>query len=103
MVGQAGHRPGRQVGGGAHLERDAVVRQMAHQLGVLGRRDAVPDPLRAEKAHRVPDRLGSGGLPCVRHRVQAGGPRGVEVRRELLAPDPDLRTSESERDQPRRL
>ena len=75
---------------------DAGVGQVRQQLGVLGGRDAVADPLGAEQAQGLPDRLRTGGLPRVRHGPQPGGPGGVEVRAELRPRHPDLRTAQAE-------
>ena len=96
---QRRHRPGRDVGRRAHLQRDARGGEVREQLRVLGGRRAVPDPLGAEQPDRVPDRLRAGGLPGVRDAAQPGGARGVEVRLELRAGYADLRATEAEADQ----
>ncbi len=76
------------------------LRQVRHQRRILRRRDAVPDPLRAQLPQRVPDRLRAGGLAGVRHRAQPGRAGLVEVGLELRAGYADLGTAEPEADQP---
>ena len=73
--------------------------QVAEQFRIARRGDAVPDPLGAEMAQRIPDRLRTGRLTGVRHAVQPrrAGPR--EVRGELLPADTDLRATQPEADQ----
>src|SRR5690606_21220856 len=79
------HRAGGDVGGGADLQRDAPLGQVAQQLRVLGGAGAVPDAFGAQVVLGVPHRLGAGGLAGVRLRAQAGGAGAVEVRLELRA------------------
>ena len=102
VLAQVGHRAGGHVGGRADLDRDLVRGQVGEQLRILDRGGAVTDPLGAELADGVPDRLRSGGLAGVRDAVQAGGPGRVEVRLELRSRYADLGATESEAHQARR-
>ena len=54
---QGAHRAGGDVGGGADLQRDAVLGEVGQQLRVLGGAGAVADALGAQVGERVPDRL----------------------------------------------
>ena len=70
------------------------------QRGVLGGGGAVADPLGVQQLQGVPDRLRPGGLAGVRHAVQPGRARPLEVRLELRARHADLGSAEPEADQP---
>ena len=74
-------------------------RQVREQRGVLGGGGAVPDPLGAQQPRARPRSSRAGGLAGVRHAVQPGRPRGVEVRLELRPVDADLGAAEAEADQ----
>ena len=90
---------GRDVGGGADLERHLVLDEVLDQRRVLDRRRAVADAFGAEVAQRVPDRLRAGRLAGVRHAVQPGRAGPVEHGLELRPVDTDLRAAQAEPDQ----
>ncbi len=92
-------RPGRDVGGGAHLQRDAVLGEVVQELRVAHRAGAVADALGPQRGQRVPDRLRPGGLTGVRYGVQALGDRPVEVGLELWPLHSDLGAAETEGDE----
>ena len=83
----------------ADLQADPGLGQVREQGRVLGGRGAVADPLGAEQAQRLPDRLRPGRLARVRHAVQTGRAGRVEVRLELRPRHADLRPAEAEPDQ----
>ena len=94
VPGQGRHQPEGDVGGGAHLQRDAPVAQLGHQPGVLQRPDAVPDALGAADADRLPDAGRAGRLPGVVDEVQPGvGGVGHDRRRTAPAGGPRRRRS----------
>ena len=74
------------------------VERLAEKLGadIASDEKQNTDPLGAEQAYGLPDGLGAGGLAGVRQAAQPGGAGGVEVRLELRARHPDLRTAEPE-------
>ena len=63
------HRAGLQVRGQAHLERDAVVVDVLHQVPVLEQQRAVPDAVRPAVVERLRDRGRAERLAGVHGRV----------------------------------
>ena len=53
MLGEVVHNSKRDIGKGTHGERDPLVREPSHEVGIFEAADAVVDPLSAQEIQRV--------------------------------------------------